>query len=85
MNNLENLPDILFSPLSKDYCLYFYAVSVFAFVIAVIALLNIVLLLFSKGPKKQLMGAYFMLFLVYFVLYFQNRLLNTMCEKALQV
>ena len=82
---MESYLDYFFGPLPEYYCLYFYADSVFAFVIAVIALLNIVLLLFSKGPKKQLMGAYFMLFLVYFVLYFQNRLLNTMCEKALQV
>lgn len=82
---MESYLDYFFGPLPEYYCLYFYAVSVFAFVIAVIALLNIVYLLFSKGPKNQLMGAYFMLFLVYFVLYFQNRLLNTMCEKALQV
>ena len=82
---MESYLDYFFGPLPEYYCLYFYAVSVFAFVIALIALINIVIMLFIKGSSKQVMGSYLMLFIVYFVLYFQNRLLNTMCEKALQV
>lgn len=75
--------EYFFGPLPEYYCLYFYAVSVFAAIVAAIALINVVFLMFSKGGNRQIMGTYIMLFTVYFVLYFQNRLLNTICEKSL--
>lgn len=82
---MKSLMDSLFGPLPEYYCLYFYIISVLGAIFALIALVNIVgLLLFSKDAKKwQMMGVYAMIFLMYFVLYFKSRLLNTMCRKAL--
>ena len=81
---MESLMDTLFGPLPEYYCLYFYIISIIGAVFALIALLNIVGLLFSKDGKRwQMIGAFSMIFLVYFVLYFKARLLNTMCRKSL--
>ena len=72
MNQLQNLPELLFSPLGKDYCLYFYILSVFAFVLLVV----------SKSLKNKGKGLIFDLVTltsVPLVLYFQNRLFYSMC------
>jgi hypothetical protein len=82
---MKSLMDTLFGPLPEYYCLYFYIISILGAVFALIALINVVaLLLFSKDGKKwQMAGAFMMIFLMYFVLYFKSRLLNTMCRKSL--
>ena len=68
--------DTLFSPLSKDYCLYFYYLSVMAFVFLLLALYNgLGLLLKKKATVLQaLLGL-----VAPFLLYFNNRLLYSMC------
>lgn len=82
---MQSLMDTLFGPLPEYYCLYFYLISILGAVFALIALINVVVLLvFSKDGKKwQMIGAFTMIFLMYFVLYFKSRLLNTMCRKSL--
>jgi hypothetical protein len=82
---MNSLMDSLFGPLPEYYCLYFYIISILGAVFALIALVNVIaLLLFSKDGKKwQMAGAFMMIFLMYFVLYFKSRLLNTMCRKSL--
>tara|TARA_B100001175_G_scaffold305003_1_gene301614 strand:+ start:674 stop:922 length:249 start_codon:yes stop_codon:yes gene_type:complete len=82
---MNSLMDTLFGPLPEYYCLYFYIISILGAVFALIALVNVIaLLLFSKDGKKwQMAGAFMMIFLMYFVLYFKSRLLNTMCRKSL--
>lgn len=74
----------LFGPLSKDYCLYFYALSVAGFVL--VCLVGLALLLrISQAKKfdssdliKYSIGA-----LGYLLFYLQNRLLYNMCSKTL--
>lgn len=82
---MQSLMDSLFGPLPEYYCLYFYIISVAGAVFALIALINVIaLIVFSKDSKKwQMIGAFSMIFLMYFVLYFKSRLLNTMCRKSL--
>ena len=46
--------DYLFGPLPEIYCLYFYGMSVFTFILLVFALVNVVYLVFSKKTNKQL-------------------------------
>ena len=75
--------DYLFGPLPEIYCLYFYGMSVFTFILLVFALVNVVYLVFSKKTNKQLIVPGLFLILSYFLMYIQNRLLNTMCEKTL--
>lgn len=71
----------LFTPLSKEYCLYFYILSVLGFILMSIALIFGVFGLFSKNGTKN-MGKLFMVVSAYFILYFQNRLLYSMCVNA---
>ena len=68
--------DTLFSPLSKEYCLYFYYLSVISFVFLFVALYNgIVLLIKGKTNFIQVI----LHLLAPFLLYFNNRLLYSMC------
>lgn len=82
---MESLMNTLFGPLPAEYCLYFYFISIFGGIMALIALINIVyLLIFSKDNKRwQMISAFSMLFLIYFILYFKSRLLNTMCKNSI--
>ena len=78
MNQLQNLPQLLFSPLGKDYCLYFYILSVFAFLL----LVTNVIIVVSKSLKNKGKGLIFDLITltsVPLVMYFQNRLLYSIC------
>ncbi len=68
--------DHLFSPLSKDFCLYFYYLSVIAFIFLLLAVYNGLGLLLKK--KTSVLQAVLGL-VAPFLLYFNNRLLYTMC------
>ena len=76
--------DGLFGPLNKEYCIWFYFLSVFGFVLLCLLLISgIGLILFSKTKRGS--GFYMSLLtgaLTYAVIYFQNRLLYSMCTNA---
>ena len=80
MNGLIEVDDI-FSPLSKEYCEYFYILSVIGFGFFWFFLIGGIV----YGIKKNLGASYYfqVCFLCanYIVLYFQNRLLHSMCIK----
>ena len=73
-----------FGPLSQEYCLYFYAISVIAFVLFVIGLVSMAYtaLMEKNGGKMALMMLPGLVSL--FIIYFVNRLLNTMCRGSTQ-
>lgn len=69
----------LFGPLSKEYCLYFYIISIFCFVFACVI---IVMMLFIGITKRKGMDFYFIMIsgaLGYGIYYLQNRILHSMC------
>ena len=74
-----------FGPLSREYCAYFYVLSIFFGIVFVIVLLSIVG--FIAMNYKKVNGMYMMnsvLVLVnLFIVYFANRLLHTMCVKSI--
>ena len=77
----------VFSPLSNDYCVFFYYLCVLMFALTVFAL---ILMGFAALKNYVWDSKYFMLLfylgylvLLCFVLYFQNRLLYSMCIKTL--
>ena len=80
---MSNTLDTLFGPLGKDYCIYFYILSVFGLIAAIILLVSPVVI----GIYKKKDPAYYlqslMVVLVYGFLYFQNRLLFNMCANTL--
>jgi hypothetical protein len=77
--NIIQLYMDLFSPLGKEYCAYFYILSVFGLVSFCMFLFGSILYGFQK---KQDVGYYMhalMLSSTFIVAYFQNRLLYSMC------
>lgn len=81
--NQATAVNALFGPLSRDYCLYFYFLSVIGFVFIAMFLISSLMLGFNqkKGPEYYLQV--FAVALGYGIFYFQNRLLNSMCYSAL--
>ena len=72
-------------PLDKNACVYFFAWTMFFFVILVIAFIAEIFVLFrdfKSLSRMNIIGGIFMLFNI-FLAYFVNRLLYTMCNKSL--
>lgn len=72
----------LFGPLGKDYCLYFYLLSVIGLVLLVLLFVMGIAL----GIRKKLNMSFYIHILtgcmVYAIFYFQNRLLYSMCINS---
>ena len=77
---MNSTVDYLFGPLPKDYCLWFYFLSIWGFVMFAIFLI----IAFINGINKRKGIEYYFGIIVasltYFFFYFQNRLLHTMCQ-----
>jgi uncharacterized membrane protein YozB (DUF420 family) len=76
-----SLNNYLFGPLDTQYCAYFYILSVINFALLVFIVVSLIVYLLS-GTKKmdsKVISTAFFGALLYLVLYFQNRLLHTMC------
>ena len=71
-----------FSPYSRDYCFYFYALMVATFVLFVLSLFQSLYLMFKGkiGPGIAVINLF-----TPFLLYFTNRLMYSMCVNSLQV
>ena len=77
---MSEIMDYLFGPVGKEYCMYFYFLSVFAFVLFVISTLSVVMLS-MKGKMKNMLHAFLLVFQP-FLLYFVNRLFYSMCVNS---
>jgi hypothetical protein len=76
---MSDILDYFFGPLSPEYCIWFYIIMVILFVKLVILCLKMGYdAMFSK--KFDFLYA-FMGVVTLFVLYFQNRLLYSMCAS----
>jgi hypothetical protein len=71
-------PRNLFAPLGREYCVYFYWLTVIAFILFFLALVDTVMRVL-KGRARLLNG--FIALLAPFLLYFNNRLLYSMCNR----
>jgi hypothetical protein len=80
---MSNLTDQLFGPLSKQFCAYFYYLSIINYFVFVFLLLSMLYI----GIFKRKDGAFYlqmvMTALLYGIMYFQNRLLHSMCVNSL--
>ena len=77
------IKDQLFGPLDRKYCMYFYYLSVFGLILLIF--LAISSLYIGLTSKNSGIFGFQMVFAViqYAVLYFQNRLLYSMCVNSL--
>ncbi len=69
-----------FTPLGKEYCVYFYAVSVVSFIVFWLTIIGGVGSLIMHGSKAGL-TPYLMIIhsITYGIIYFKSRLLYSMC------
>ena len=73
----------LLGPISKEYCLYFYLLSVIGLVLFAVALFGAVYVGLSRGKGVEYFIPAIAASFVYFLTYLQNRLLYNMCSKTL--
>jgi hypothetical protein len=74
-----------FGPLPREYCIYFYFLSIIfgvMFVLLAISITFFVITNYKRVNKTFILNSFFTL-LNTFIAYFVNRLLNTMCMKAI--
>lgn len=75
-----------FGPLSKDYCIYFYLMSIVFFAIMMLGLLGVIVTI-AKNPKQVNIMFFInavMLLMNSVLAYFVNRLLHTMCVNSIR-
>ena len=81
-----NLVDYLFGSLPTTYCSLFFYISVFAFFQLFVLIVSYVYSMFkdsklSSNPMFHVGG--FLVLFSYVILYFQNRMLHSMCLRSL--
>tara|TARA_B100001093_G_C26770601_1_gene990007 strand:+ start:278 stop:523 length:246 start_codon:yes stop_codon:yes gene_type:complete len=81
MNDLFNQ---LFGPLDVRYCDYFLILSIIGFVLLVILLLSSLIVGITQKEGAGFYMQVISIALGYVILYFQNRLLNSMCVASLK-
>lgn len=78
---MASISENLFGTLSIDYCAWFLFLSILGFIWFVIYVISAIYL----GVIKRKGGDYWMTMIAvafgYFIFYFQNRLLHTMCVR----
>jgi hypothetical protein len=74
-----NYIDTLFGPLSKQYCVYFYFLSIFGFILLAVFIISSIFVGLSKRKGLDYYMQVVGIALGYGIFYFQNRLLHSMC------
>ena len=75
--------DTLFGPLSKNYCFYFYILSVFGLISLVLLVLSSLFIGISQKKGSLFYLQMISVAVVYGMIYLQNRLLFNMCSHSL--
>jgi hypothetical protein len=78
---MNEMMDYLFGPIGKEYCMYFYFLSIFAYILFIMALVS-VMMMAMKGKVKNMLNAFLVVFQP-FLLYFVNRMFYSMCVNSL--
>ena len=82
---MSSFMDKYFGPLPREYCVYFYALSIafgIMFVVSAVSIGYFMITHIKKVNKMFVVNSIFIL-LNSFLAYFANRLLHTMCVKAI--
>ena len=77
--------DRYFGPLPREYCVYFYALSIIfgvMFVMSVVSISYFMITHIKKVNSMFIVNSIFVLFNT-FLAYLANRLLHTMCVKSI--
>ena len=75
--------DTLFGPLSKNFCFYFYILSVFGLISLILLVLSSLFIGISQKKGSLFYVQMISVAVVYGMIYLQNRLLFNMCSHSL--
>ena len=78
---MQSFMDFIYGPLSVDYCVYFYFLSMFGFILLGFTLILSLYIGITKGKNFEYFLKMGMVCIGYGVFYFQNRLLYHMCSR----
>lgn len=81
-NPVKSINDYLFGPVGTTYCIWFYILSLFAFVYFIFNLFGAVVSMFFRKVHYVFPTGLFLVSLIWFYLYFNNRLLFNMCLRS---
>jgi hypothetical protein len=73
----------LFGPISGEYCLYFYYLSIFSFFLLAMTLVTGLVAGLQKGKGASFYISLLGSSLTFLISYFVNRLMYSVCSKAL--
>jgi cellulose synthase/poly-beta-1,6-N-acetylglucosamine synthase-like glycosyltransferase len=76
---MNDMMDYFFGPLSKNYCIWFYFLSILGFFLLTFFLLSSVIYGIQKRKGIEYYASVSGIAIGYAIFYFQNRLLHTMC------
>jgi hypothetical protein len=82
---MSNFMNDYFGPLGKEYCTYFYVLSIIfglVFVFSAISIASVIVMHHKKVDTMFIINSFFILFNS-FLAYLANRIMNTMCVKTL--
>jgi hypothetical protein len=80
---MSDLMDTIFGPLSGEFCYYFYFLSIITFFMFIVVIVGG---LYTGITTSKGLGFYAGVIggsLAYFIVYFVNRLMYSMCKKSL--
>jgi len=78
---MSTIEQYIFGTLGTEYCQYFYYLSIFNFSLMIMTIVSYLWIGIAKKLDTRHYIQMFFLALVYFIFYFQNRLLYTICVK----
>ena len=71
--------EYIYGPLTRDYCIYFYFLSIVGFLLLILAVIGMISIGLSQKKSSSFYIEMLMVCIGYGVFYFQNRLLYSMC------
>lgn len=82
---MASFMDQYFGPLPREYCVYFYALSIIFGVMFVLSAVSIAYFMITHIKKINTMFIVNSVFILlnFFLAYLANRLLHTMCVKSI--
>ena len=80
---MADIMETLFGPLDRNFCDYFWLLSVLGFVLLAVLLISSLLVGISKNKGSDFYFQTISIALGYAIFYFQNRLLHSMCSGSM--
>ena len=74
-----------FGPLGKEYCIYFYGMSIFFFILLLLSIIGVIGAMITKPKQIDIMFFINTIMLLFntILAYLINRLLHTMCVNSI--